>query len=69
VAELHTPRAVGEMLGLSHHEMIRRIRRGQIEATKPDGGWNYVITDEAVEKAKNSDWYKRRKARLDAANA
>lgn len=57
------------MLGLSHHEMIRRIRRGQIKATKPDGGWNYMITQEAIEEAKNSSWYKARIARLNAANA
>lgn len=64
VEGLHTPRQVGEMLGIPHHEMIRRIRKGQIKASKPGGGWNYVITTEAVEEARNSDWYKARSARV-----
>jgi len=57
------------MLGIPHHEMIRRIRKGQIKATKPDGGWNYVITEEAVEEARNSEWYKQRVKRNAPSNA
>lgn len=48
---------MGERIGLPHTEVIRRIRRGDISAEKL--GWNWVIPEDEVEKALNSDWYKR----------
>lgn len=59
--EILSPRQVGEILGLTHLEVIRRLRRGDIAGMKM--GWNWVIEEEAVEQAKQSDWYKRRLAR------
>jgi len=61
MAKIYSARMVGEMLGLPHQEVIRRIRRNDIRARKLD--WNWVITDDAVEEAKQSDWYQRRLAR------
>lgn len=52
-----TAREVGERLDLPHKEVIRRIRRNDIEASKL--GWMWIITEEAVEAARQSDWYKR----------
>lgn len=57
MAKLMSARQAGEMMGLSHHEVIRRIRKGDIKARKP--GWNYILTKEDVELAMNSDWYKK----------
>jgi hypothetical protein len=54
---LITPKMMGERLDLPHTEIIRRIRRGDIEAEKL--GWNWVIKESEVEKALKSDWYKR----------
>lgn len=50
-----------EMLNLPHVEVIRRIRRGDIKASKL--GWNWVIEATEVEVVKKSDWYKKRIAR------
>jgi hypothetical protein len=61
MAKLFTARQVGEALGLPHLEVIRRIRRGDIKAKKL--GWNWVINEDAVDAAKETDWYKRHLAR------
>lgn len=52
-----TAKAVGERMGLPHKEVIRRIRRGDIEANKL--GWFWIVTEEDMEIAMNSDWYRR----------
>lgn len=59
--KLYSARKVGEELNLPHHEVIRRIRRGDIEAEKLD--WNWIITEKAVAKARKSDWYQRHLAK------
>lgn len=52
-----TAREAGEALDLEHIEVIRRIRRGQIRATKL-GGWFWIIRSEEVQKVKKKPWYK-----------
>jgi len=64
LAKIYTARQVGDLLEIPHLEVIRRIRRNDIEGKKL--GWNWVITDEAVEKAKKADWYNRHLARKTA---
>lgn len=61
MAKLYTPKMVGEELDLPHLEVIRRLRKGDIEGKKL--GWNWVIEEAAVEKARNSEWYQKRLAR------
>jgi hypothetical protein len=51
-----TAREVGDALGLEHIEVIRRIRRGEIEATKK--GWFWLVKKEEVELVKKKPWYK-----------
>jgi hypothetical protein len=58
VADL-TPRKAGELLDLTHLEVIRRIRRGQIRARKLDGGWYWLIKSEEVQRVQTTAWYKR----------
>lgn len=53
----YSARQAGEKMGLPHREIIRRIRRGDIEAKKL--GWVYVITEEAISAAMKSEWYVR----------
>ena len=50
-----TAREAGESLGLDHLEVIRRIRRGDIEARKK--GWFWLIKEEEVEAVKRKPWY------------
>jgi hypothetical protein len=50
-------REVGELLDLTHIEVIRRIRRGQIRARKM-GGWFWAINPEEVIRVKKKTWYK-----------
>lgn len=66
MARIYSARQAGEVLDLPHLEVIRRIRRGDIEAKKL--GWNWVIEEAALEKAKNSDWYKNHLARKSTTN-
>jgi len=61
VAKVYSARKAGEKLGLTHLEVIRRIRRGDIRARKLD--WNWIVTDEAIEEVKQAEWYIRRQAR------
>jgi hypothetical protein len=51
-----TAREAGDLLDLEHIEVIRRIRRGEIEAKKK--GWFWLIKEEEVEKVKRKQWYK-----------
>ena len=50
-----TAREAGESLGLDHLEVIRRIRRGEIEAKKK--GWFWLIKSEEVDAVKRKPWY------------
>lgn len=61
MAKFYSARKAGIELGIPHLEVIRRIRKGDIQAKKLD--WNWIITEEAIEEAKQSDWYLRRQAR------
>lgn len=61
MAKVFTARQFGEEVGLEHLEVIRRIRKGDISATK--FGWNWVIKAEEVKHVKQSEWYKRLQAR------
>lgn len=65
MAKLYTARQAGELLGLPHLEIIRRLRRDDIEGKKL--GWNWVISEEALNKAKESTWYLRHLARNESA--
>jgi hypothetical protein len=47
----------GSQLGLEQKEVIRRIRRGDIEAEK--FGWVWTIDQDEIERVKEKDWYKR----------
>lgn len=64
MSRIYSARKAGKILGLSHLEVIRRLNRHEIRGTKLD--WNWVITAEAIEEAKQADWYKRRIAYLQA---
>jgi hypothetical protein len=52
-----TAREFGDRLGLEHLEVIRRIRKGDIKATK--WGWNWAIPASEVEAVKHRDWYQK----------
>ena len=62
MTKVYSARRVGQILGLPHLEVIRRIRRGDIRAKKLD--WNWIITEGAVEEARQSEWYQRRIEKL-----
>jgi hypothetical protein len=55
----YTARQLGIKMGLDHKEVIRRIRKRDIEASKL--GWFWVIDEDAAERAMNSEWYQRYK--------
>ena len=57
MAKLMSARQAGEMMGLPHTEVIRRIRKKDIKADKI--GWNYVLTKPDVKEAMKSEWYKK----------
>lgn len=59
MSKLMSARQAGERMGLPHKEVIRRIRKGDIQAKKLSGGWNWVLKEEDVNEAMTSDWYKR----------
>ena len=48
-------REAGDRLGLEHTEVIRRIRKGDIEARKL--GWVWIINTREVEAVRTKDWY------------
>jgi len=57
MARIYSARQFGEEVGLEHLEVIRRIRKGDIKASK--FGWNWVIKESEVERVKAEDWYNR----------
>lgn len=60
MSKLMSPKQAGEMMGLPHREVIRRIRKDDIKATKiGENGWNWVLKEEWVKEAMQSDWYKK----------
>lgn len=61
MSKIFSARKAGVKMDLPHKEVIRRIRRGDIQAKKLD--WNWIVTEEAIVEAMNSDWYKRRQSR------
>lgn len=61
MAAVTTAREFGERIGLDHLEVIRRIRRGDIHASK--FGWNWVIEVTEIDRVKEQDWYKKAIAR------
>lgn len=61
---LTAPQTAAE-LNLSHLEVIRRIRRGDIQAKKL--GWNWIIPSEELDRVRELDWYKRAMARRSPA--
>ena len=67
MAKVYTARQFGEEVGLEHLQVIRRIRKGDIKASK--FGWNWVIKEEEIKAVRNSDWYKRLQARRNGGNA
>lgn len=67
MAKLYSARQAGDQLGLPHLEVIRRIRRGDIEGKKL--GWNWTVSQEAINMAKESNWYKAHLARKSAEPA
>lgn len=52
-----TAKEVGIRMNLPHTEVIRRIRRGDIEASKL--GWFWIVAEEDMNAAMRSDWYQR----------
>jgi hypothetical protein len=52
-----TAREVGIRMDLPHTEVIRRIRRGDIEASKL--GWFWIVEEGDMVTAMQSDWYLR----------
>lgn len=61
MSKIYSAKKAGQRLGIPHLEVIRRIHKGEIEAQKLD--WTWIITEEAIEKAAQSDWYQRRQQR------
>jgi hypothetical protein len=59
--KLYSAKGVARELGIPHHEVIRRIRRGEIRARKLD--WNWIITGSGLAAARKSNWYLRHQAR------
>lgn len=57
MAKVYSARKAGIALGLPHLEVIRRIRKGDIRANKLD--WNWLIMEDAIEEARQSDWYQK----------
>jgi len=55
VANLLSAREAGEALDLTHLEVIRRIRRGQIRAKKV--GWFWLVNTEEVNRVRKKRWY------------
>lgn len=55
MARYTTASQAGEELNLEHKEVIRRIRRGDINAEKL--GWNWIIPVTEVEAVRAKEWY------------
>lgn len=58
IDKLYTAKEVALKMGIPRNEVVRRIRRKDIEASKL-GDWFWVITEDALEAAMHSDWYLR----------
>jgi hypothetical protein len=56
MSKLLPAREVGDRLDLTHIEVIRRIRRGDIDAKKV--GWFWLIKEEEVDFVKKKRWYR-----------
>ena len=56
MATVMSARQAGDRLNLDHHEVIRRIRKGQIKAQKM--GWSWLLQETDVEAVREMDWYK-----------
>ena len=54
-------RELGDLVGVPHLEVIRRIRKGDIHAEKV--GWNWIVESSEVERIKGSDWYVKYRAK------
>lgn len=52
----YSAKQAGLKMNLPHLEIIRRLRKGDIEGSKL--GWVWIITEDAIEKAMASEWYK-----------
>jgi hypothetical protein len=63
LAKVVSARRAGELLGLPHREVIRRIRKGDIKAQKL--GWSWIVELDAIEEAKTSEWYARSTIRIE----
>ena len=63
--EMLNTRAVAELLDLPKMEVVRRIRKGDIKATK--WGWNWAVEAAEVDRVKKSEWYKKHQKRQGAA--
>lgn len=61
LATVVTAREAGERLNLEHLEVIRRIRRGDIQAKK--FGWNWTIEVDEITRVRETDWYQKLMAR------
>jgi hypothetical protein len=57
IEELLTAKQAGEMMALPHKEIIRRIRKNDLKASKL--GWVYVLRRRDVKKAMEAEWYQR----------
>lgn len=57
MAKYYTAKETARQLGLTHLDVIRRIRKRQIPAHKEPDGWNWRIHASDVEEIKTSDWY------------
>lgn len=57
MAQVMTAKEFGQQLNLEHLEVIRRIRRGDINAKK--FGWFWTIPVTEVDRVRESDWYTR----------
>jgi hypothetical protein len=49
------------LLELDQREVVRRIRRGDIKASK--WGWSWAIEQNEIDRVKTTDWYQRFLAR------
>ena len=55
--EMLNTKAVSEELDMPKLEVVRRIRKGDINAQK--WGWNWAVEAAEVERVKNTEWYRK----------
>ena len=63
--EMLNTRAVSEQLDIPQLEVVRRIRKGDIKASK--WGWNWAVEAAEIERIRQSKWYKKYQRRKTAA--